>query len=155
MADDIGDDNDPVLAELRALVSRHDPVPEPVVHAAREAWTWRTIDAELAALVYDSAVDDSALAGVRSTEAERLLTFEGEDITVEAAVTVVGDRRRIVAQLVPPQAATVEVRHGGDSSEVAADEVGRFSVDDVASGPVGFRVTLSDGRIVETAWVVM
>ena len=31
-----------------------------VVAAAREAWTWRTIDAELAALVHDSTLDDQA-----------------------------------------------------------------------------------------------
>src|SRR5919108_1573148 len=147
MPDDIGDiddDNDALLAELRALVTRSDPVPASVVHAARQAWTWRTIDAELAALVYDSALDDTALAGVRSTEAERLLTFEVGDVAVEASVTVVGERRRVVGQLVPPQSATIEVRHGGRTTEMAADEVGRFTVEDVVPGPVGIRLSLGD-----------
>ena len=39
-----------------------DPVPEHVLAAARGAWTWRTIDQELADLVFDSATE---LSGVR------------------------------------------------------------------------------------------
>ena len=46
-----------LLDELRRAASRFDPPPPAVVEAARSSFTWRTIDAELAALVFDSGVD--------------------------------------------------------------------------------------------------
>ena len=42
-------------AELRALFARVDPVPPLLDDAARAAFTWRTVDAELAELMRDSA----------------------------------------------------------------------------------------------------
>ena len=42
-----------------------EPVPADVVAAAKATFTWRTIDAELAALTFDSVADADALAGVR------------------------------------------------------------------------------------------
>jgi hypothetical protein len=64
-------DIDQMLGRLRAVASRADPVPAGVVVAARGAFQWRTIDAELAELVYDSWVDDVALVGVRATGGPR------------------------------------------------------------------------------------
>lgn len=56
------DDDDALLTELRAALDVP-AVPEHVVAAAKAAYTWRTIDEELAfaVLVYDSSLDDSAL----------------------------------------------------------------------------------------------
>ena len=52
--------------DVQELVGRalreSDPVPEHVLAAARGAFTWRTIDQELADLVFDSATE---LTGVR------------------------------------------------------------------------------------------
>ena len=62
--------------ELLELVGRAlraaEPVPDQVVAGARAAWTWRTIDEELAELVFDSAAE---LTGVRSEDTARQLTF--------------------------------------------------------------------------------
>ena len=62
--------------ELLALVGRAlraaEPVPDRVLTGARAAWTWRTIDEELAELVFDSAAE---LTGVRSEDTARQLTF--------------------------------------------------------------------------------
>ena len=62
--------------ELLALVGRAlraaEPVPDHVIAGARAAWTWRTIDQELAELVFDSAFE---LTGVRSEDTARQLTF--------------------------------------------------------------------------------
>ena len=46
-----------------------------VLAAARGSFTWRTIDAELAELAYDSALDTERLTAVRSADTARLLTF--------------------------------------------------------------------------------
>ena len=48
-------DDDALLAALRRIPRHADPVPGPVLEAARGSFTWRTIDAELAELAYDSA----------------------------------------------------------------------------------------------------
>ena len=66
----------PTDDELLELVGRAlrtaEPVPDRVIAGARAAWTWRTIDEELAELVFDSAVE---LTGVRSEDTARQLTF--------------------------------------------------------------------------------
>ena len=60
------DPNDDALEELLGAALRPaDPVPRHVVAAARGAFTWRTIDQELADLVFDSATE---LTGVRDHE---------------------------------------------------------------------------------------
>ena len=43
-------DEGELLEELRSLIDRLDPVPDHVEAAARAAYSWRTIDTELAAL---------------------------------------------------------------------------------------------------------
>ncbi len=54
-------DDDALMVELRHVVGRVDPIPEAVRIAARAAIEWRTLDAELAALVHDSAVEHRQL----------------------------------------------------------------------------------------------
>lgn len=145
-----------LLDALRAAANRLDPVPPAVEFAARESFTWRAIDAELADLAYDSLLDDARLAGVRSGDAPRTLTFEAAALSVEVEVTEAGERRRLVGQIVPPQRAEVEIRHPGGTVNVEADEVGRFAAD-VGAGPVSLRcrVEEGDGPPLETAWVIV
>lgn len=141
-----------LLAELRSVASRFDPVPPAAVLAARSALAWRSLDAELAELTADSAVDGEVLAQVRSAGGPTLLAFDAPTLTVEVEVTVAGGRRQVRGQVVPPRAGRVEARHPGGRVEVAADEVGRFAVDDLPSGPVSLRCQAGDGRWVETDW---
>ena len=61
-ARDAGASTDPMFATLRSVIDRADPVPQAVVAAARAAYTWRTIDAELAELTADSAMADCGRA---------------------------------------------------------------------------------------------
>jgi len=146
-----------LLAALRAAGTALDPVPDLVVESAKAAWTWRTIDAELAELTYDSWTDDKQLAGVRGAVAaptSRLLSFEARDVAVELEIVVEGDRRRLVGQIVPPRPGVVEVHHRRGVELVEADMVGRFAVASVAPGL--FRLTVrpsGDPRQVATAWI--
>lgn len=146
-----------LLAALRAVAGTVDPVPPGVVEAAKASITWRSIDAELAELAYDSLLDDALLVGTRSEVAPRSLTFEAADVVVEVEVVDTGDRRRLLGQLVPPRPAEVQVRHSGGLIRVDADEVGRFSAAGVAAGPVSLRCRVPgrDGPPVETPWVVV
>lgn len=154
-------DDDALIAELRHVVAQLDPVPEAVRIAARAAIEWRTLEAELAALVHDSAVDEPALAVRGGAAAPRTLTFEAGDLTIEVEAEP-GDEEdglRLAGQLVPPQAADVAVRHGDELIAVRADERGRFAARGVARGRVSLRCRLDGasgaGRLVETAWLTV
>ena len=47
-----------LMAELGSAIEQHDPVPSTAIEAARAAFAWRTFDAEVAELLFDSARDD-------------------------------------------------------------------------------------------------
>lgn len=146
-----------LLGELRALFDEVDPVPSTVLAAGRASWTWRTMEAELAELVADTERAGLAGAGVRSGDGPRLLTFQAPELTVEVEVAAYGDRRRLVGQLVPPVAATVEVRCADHATPVVtrADELGRFRVDGVPAGPVSLVCRPGSGPTVVTSWLVV
>jgi hypothetical protein len=151
----LGLEDEGLLRELRAAARRLDPPPASVLEAARASLTWRTIDAELAALEFDSAVDVAATA-VRSGEGPRLLTFSAPGLSIEVEVSPIGPRRQLVGQLVPAQPARIDVRHAGGVTTVKADQLGRFGVDAVSAGPVSLRCHLGDvpsGVPVVTEWI--
>jgi len=145
-----------VLAEVVGAV---DPVPPEVLQSGRDSFAWRTIDAELAALTYDSSSEPAAAAVVRGPEAPRQLTFEAPELTVGVEVTVLGAHRRLIGQLVPAQRALVTVRHQqGSAVAVEADELGRFRADDVPAGLCSLRCQLGGlqaGTPVVSDWVLL
>ena len=83
-----------------------------------------TVEAELAALVYDSRGAELALA--RSEEAQaRIVTFANDHLTVD--LELLADGRTIVGELQPAEAATVELETVGQGRvTTVADEYGRF-----------------------------
>jgi hypothetical protein len=153
-----GDGDDRLVDELRRITEIVDPVPTRVLEAARGSFTWRTIDADLAELAYDSAIDPEAAALVRNSTPRRLLSFESPELSVEMEVTSVASERRLVGQLVPAQTAAIEIRHPGGALAVAADELGRFAADGVAPGPVSVVCRMGEGpgsRTIATDWLVL
>lgn len=146
--------SDQILGLLAGAAADADPVPDDVLDAARAALGWRTLDADLAALVDDSA--ERPLAGVRG-DGPRLLTFEADDTAVVVEVTATGQARRLLGQLVEPRAAHIEVRHPGGTTRVDADELGRFAAAEIPAGPVSIvcRFDPPSGRVVATTWVTL
>jgi hypothetical protein len=145
------EENDVLLAELRAWAALYDPAPPDAVAAARSAIAWRSMDAELAELTAESAVEPE-LAGVRSGSVPTLLTFEAGDLTVELEVLEQPDgRRRLQGQLVPPTSAALEIRHSTGVASIDADDVGRFAADGIGAGPLSLRCEV-EGHVVETDW---
>src|SRR4051794_11693435 len=152
----MADDEDSALfRELSRVVAAADPVPAEVLAAAKATFTWRTIDAELAELSFDSLLDDEAVL-VRGSDQPRLLTFEGTSVTIELVVVADAAFRRVVGQLVPEQRATIEVVHSGGTASAVADDLGRFRAETVGPGPMRIRVVPETGRpITETDWVAI
>lgn len=154
-------DDDDLVAELRELFARLDPVDPTLLEQARFAYTWRTIDAELAELSFDSLVDRDVLAGVRddgtATLGPRMLGFgavvDGEDVAIEVEVERGPGPPVLVGQLLPPRPARVELQASdGTVATAAADDLGRFRFEPVPAGPLRLRVYLDD-TVVQTTWV--
>lgn len=148
------DPDDRLLAELAEALEPWTVPPPEVVEAGRQSFTWRTIDAELAMLSYDSLLDE-AVAAVRSAGEPRILSFEAGGIAVEVEVDETAGARRLLGQLVPGGPADLELRTPGESIVGQADELGRFVLALPAERVrVSLRCVLADG-VVETAWVVL
>ena len=145
--------DDDLLELVGRALRAADPVPDRVTEGARAAWTWRTIDQELAELVFDSAAE---LTGVRSEDTARQLTFRAPGMEIEVMI-VDEASRRIVGQLIPPGSFTVQLLSSDDLvRDETSDRLGRFSFDAVAPGPVRLAVTDPDGtHIVTTEWTLL
>ncbi len=153
--DGVGHDDPVLLAELEALLRMQSEPPAHALHAARESFTWRTVDAEIAALTYDSVLDD--VTTTRSAGQPRILTFEADGLTIEVELDASPSGRRLLGQLVPGQVAELRLCQDGEVIATAvADAWGRFALPlPAARGRVSVRCTLADHSVVEAATVVV
>jgi type II secretory pathway component PulM len=150
------DDEARLVDELRALTERVDPVPREVTEFAKAALGWRRLDAELAELLSDSALE-SELATTRSEDPGRWVRFRASDLSIELEVQASGEGHTLLGQLEPaPVSATVEAQdaEGATAGSAEADELGRFRLALPSGGRVRLRVLRRDpsGPEVETSW---
>ena len=131
-----------------------DPVPADVTEFAMAALTWRTIDAELAEIAFDSASEETP-AGVRGPASERMLSYETSKLSIDVEYRTA--TRRLIGQIAPPQPATVQLHHAKGTSTTVADDLGRFAFDDVEPGPVSIVCTSmgEDPDVTKTEWTVL
>jgi len=148
-----------LLERLRLLFDRVDPVPPEVSEFAKAALGWRRLDADLAELLADSALETESTALTRSASGTgRWLAFRASDLAVDVEVVTDGAKRTLLGQLAPPPpGATVEVQaaDGTVAASGEADSLGRFRLVLEAGGRVRLRVLSHDapGAPVETSWV--
>jgi hypothetical protein len=149
-----GDDD--LVEELRLAGLLVDPVPERVVFAAKSSLSWRTIDAELAELTYDSAFDADRRMLVRGAATTRMLTFAAGDLTLDIEVEGSDRERRLIGELAPPQRAVIVIGHAEGTTDVETDEDGRFRTEGIPAGPVSLSVRLAaGGATVQTEWITV
>jgi hypothetical protein len=151
VADHWWTDDDQLLATLGEALRAGD-VPGAVVRAGKLAYAAHGIDAQFAALTYDSAVDDGqALAATRAEPARaRSLTFGSTTLTIELEVT----EDAVLGQLLPPQPGTVQVEvDGGGDETVDVDEAGGFVVSPIPQSPFRLRFRTAAGGSVITGWI--
>jgi hypothetical protein len=150
--DELADDE--LMARMREIAARADPVPAALLEAARAAFGLRELDVRLAELVRDSAVHATATA-VRGLGA-RLLSFEAADAVIECEVTARGARRDIIGQLVGAAVAALQAQVAGAATvDLRVDEHGRFSVSDLPAGLFRLRCSLTDGTTLLTSWTTV
>ncbi|MEV6286072.1 hypothetical protein [Kribbella sp. NPDC051770] len=145
-------DDDQLLEVLQdALVSARD-VPPSLVAAGKAVYAWRTIDAELAALTYDSAWEREAVDVTRTTEsaALRRLTFASDQVSIELELTP----DELLGQLSPPQGGTVSLAAGSEELGTATvDEFGFFVVRPVPDRPFRLTCRTDSGTTITTGLV--
>ena len=152
--------DDIMMELLRQALVDVDGVPDEVVAAAKQVWTWRTIDAELAELAHDSLRDDAAMAGVRGTATLRALSFTAGSLFIEVEVSEDGDRRGLIGQVMPapdPAGRPIVVVQGVGDPALAQrpiDELGRFDASGLGEGFVRLRFEFGPGGgVLVTEWV--
>jgi hypothetical protein len=153
------EDDDVLEAELRRLASLADPVPASVLEVAKAGLAWRTINADLAELSYDSMLEGAGAGTGYRGGPGRELTFESDGFVVDLQVaesTDANGRGSLLGQLVPSQEAVIEIRTPTEVMEVTADGLGRFQVPRPGPGPIRLCCRLADGRTaIATDWVTV
>jgi hypothetical protein len=125
------DADDELFDRLAATLRGAEEPPEDVVEFARASFGLHRLDAELAELVADSALEATP-AGVRhSGHGPRMLTFEAGDAEIEVQIAAVGNSGwQVLGQVVPPAPAAVRIEPADPALaavESVADELGRFA----------------------------
>lgn len=156
MSDDTGSDgtawwrdDDQLMAELAAGVDEARGVPDSFRRLGEGAFAWRTIDAELAALTFDSAVAEPA--GLRAADpGPRSLTFAVGETTIDLELHADAVR----GQLSPAAAGTLVVRTDeGNLRTVDVDDLGWFVITPPPAGRFRLHIRAAGGASVLTEWI--
>ena len=148
-----GWDDEQLLGALRDAMRAREAVPPRLVEAAKSAYAWHNIDAELAQLTYDSSRDEDRSATVRSETASiRALTFTSAHTSIELEVT--GDS--LLGQVMPPGGGTIEAQtREGVTTAATVNEIGCFSIEPLPPGPFRLRCRTGRGADVMTGWITL
>ena len=146
-------DDEELLAALRQALAERQAVPPEFVEAAKNAFAWHNIDAELAELTYDSSRDAEPAPSTRAETASiRALTFTSAHLTIELEVT----HDSLLGQIVPAQAGTIKVQlRDGAESTVPADGIGRFTIRPMPAGTFRLHCKTSADADALTNWITL
>jgi hypothetical protein len=132
----------------RALASPDPGLVEEVVTGGRAAFSFLTMEQELAGLVYDSTLSAGAVGAARAPAAARTVVFESETVSVQMEITPEG----IVGQVVPTTGVVVATETAdGVRTAVTTDELGCFTLPDSGHGPMRLLIT-TEGATTATEW---
>lgn len=131
---------------------RPEPGEQAVIDAARGVYAWHhtELDRGLAALLYDSHLDEAVSVRGPVSGAPRNLVFTLGELRVEIEVSDTG----IEGQLVPPEPGTVRLLGAaGILDETTTDEVGCFTFPSAGHrGPIRIECAVA-GRQLATEWI--
>lgn len=129
-------DDHTLIDHLRQAIEFAGPV-DRAVDAGIAAFTWRTIDDELAraSLVFDSLVESATRAAI--DDSAQLLVFEADSITLEIEI----NPGHITGQVVPPTVGTIELQSPeGVVGRTTIQDFGSFRIEVRTRGPVRLRL---------------
>jgi len=121
-----------ILAGLRQLFERVDPMPAGLPERVRFSLAMRGLESELARLVTE---DDPRLVGARGTERSRTVTFDSASLSIIIRIEENKNGSvRIDGWLAPPQPREIEMQTSAETLSVTSDEEGRFAFAEVPQG---------------------
>lgn len=144
----MSDDHSAQLIDLLGDAFDHDlePVPDHLMAAARDAFSWRTADSQLAELLFDSASDE--LVGVRGTSTDRRsFRFGAGDAVIRVHLT----EATMIVMIEPPLSVACRVSTESGSIEHRTDELGELAID-APELPMRLEADLPSGTFV-TPWI--
>ena len=146
-------DDEDLLTVLRQALAERQAVPPEFVAAAKNAFAWHNIDAELAELTYDSSRDAETAPSTRAETASiRALTFTSAHLTIELEVT----HDSLLGQIVPAQPGTIKVQlRDGAETTVPADGIGRFTIRPMPAGTFRLHCKTSADADALTGWITL
>jgi hypothetical protein len=150
-------DDEGLLAALREMLGRQESPPNWSVDLAKSSYDLRTVDAELAVLTSDSGLA-TAQSAVRSGTAPRLAVFDAADLSVEIEIEpgARADWWRLIGQLIPATTARIQVRQQRvEPVWVDADDMGRFTVDQILGGLLSLMCIRDGMPAAVTEWIAI
>jgi hypothetical protein len=143
----MSDESDvPLLARISAAFDAVEPIPERLTTAARAAYAWRRVDAELAELLFDSATDE--LVGIRGTTSDRRsFRFGHGDAVIRVHLT----QATMIVMIEPPLSVNCRVTTEEGVIEERTDEYGELVLT-TPELPARIEVDLPSGTVV-TPWI--
>jgi hypothetical protein len=143
-------DDAEMLDLVKSVLTGPAAVPPEVVTAARAAFELRSLDVELAALIYDSETDNRLLAGLRAPESSaRTLVFRAEESTVEVEFR----EGLILGQIDPPSRGRVSLESPRSRlGEAAIDSAGCFVIEGSFTGMIRITLHGPDDTQLMTEW---
>jgi hypothetical protein len=147
-------DDDQLLAALEDALREARDVPRHFIDAGKAVYAWHNIDAELAALTYDSAAESRR--PVAATRAERAALRELTLATRQLKIHIQVTDRALHGQIVPAQQAEIELRTVDRPPEVIpTDTDGWFSVQPIPIGSFRLHCRTATGITALTDWLAI
>lgn len=138
--------DDDLLRRIAEAFDDLPPAPDRLLAAAREAFTWRRADAELAELLADSR--ETEQLGVRGSSSDRrAFRYGAGDFVVRVHLTDV----TLIVMVEPPLSVGCRVSTEAGTTEHRTDELGELVVD-APDLPMRIEVDLPSGTTV-TPWI--
>jgi hypothetical protein len=146
--------DDDLVRKLSEVINRTIDHPVDTRRLADAAFSLRSLDAELAVVTFDSALEPAQSAGTRAAGTDtRHLRFEFGEVVIE--LDLEGDDNatlELTGVLQPPSPATIAVfvRSGEFEATATVDAFGRFAFDGVPHGPMQLHLDRPDAGAIRT-----
>lgn len=145
-------EDDRLLAVLGEALRGAGAVPREFVDAGKAARAWSDLDAELAALVYDSASDAGLATTLRSDDAAPLhtLMFASATLTIEVELLP----GALFGQVIPAERGRVAaLLSGGQTAHADIDDLGCFVLRPAPGCRIRLYCTTASGVSALTGWI--
>lgn len=151
---DLHNDED-LLTLLSEVLDEADPVPDAAMVAAKAIAGLGGVDAELAALVADTMLDDEVVLmrhdlTMEREQSDRMVSFTTPRISVDMEFQ--GDGQTVLGAITPAMSVEVNLETTTGTESSRSDDLGRFRLAS-GSGPCRLRIHAADGSIV-TPWIM-